>query len=667
MEKIIERINTLTNLLRQYNYEYYVLDNPTVEDVYYDSLMKELEHLEALYPEYKKADSPTQKVGDYLQTELKEIIHEVPMMSLSNAFSYDELKEFDERIRKVTNSHTYTVELKIDGIASTAKYENGLLVLGATRGNGVQGENITENMITVKTLPKVLTKHIDCEVRGEVYMSKAVFKALNKQKEENNETLFANPRNAAGGSLRQLDANITKQRSLDQFAYTLVNPENYNIKSQSEALAYLKELGFNVNPNVSHCKNIEEVIAFIEKYKEERKNLPYETDGMVIKVDEFALYDEIGYTAKAPKWAIAYKFPAEIVTTRLKDIIFTVGRTGVIKPNAVLEPVYIAGTTVSRATLNNENFILSRDIRIGDMVRVRKAGEIIPEVIDVDMKHRDPSAASFTMPTTCPECHMPLSKKKEDAEHYCTNPECGARILEGITHYASRVAMDIDGLGEKQIEVLNSYGYIKDIADIYLLENYKNELTKIDGFGEIRVKKLIEAINNSKNNTLDKFIFGLGIRHIGAKTAKTLIKKYHSIDELKDALYDDLVKMKDIGEIVAESIVLYFKNPLHIELIKKLKDLGVNPINNDTDLTVQLFKDQSIVLTGKLEKFTREQATVAIEKLGGNASSSVTKKTSFVVAGEAAGSKLQKANSLGIKVINEDEFIDLIKDYIDLK
>ncbi len=667
MEKVISRINTLTNLLRQYNYEYYVLDNPTVEDVYYDSLMKELEELERLYPEYKKDDSPTQKVGDYLQTELKEIHHEVPMMSLSNAFSYDELKEFDEKIKKITSNYTYTVELKIDGIASSVKYEKGLLVLGATRGNGIVGENITENMITIKSLPKVLSKHLDLEVRGEVYMSKAVFNQLNKQKELNNETLFANPRNAAGGSLRQLDPNITKERNLDQFAYTIVNPEKYNIFSQSASLKYLKELGFSVNPNVRHCKDINEVIEFIEIYKDERKNLPYETDGMVIKVDEFNLYDEIGYTAKAPKWAIAYKFPAEIVTTRLKDIIFTVGRTGVIKPNAVLDPVYVAGTTVSRATLNNENFILSRDIRIGDMVRVRKAGEIIPEVVDVDMKHRQSDAIPFKMPNTCPECHMPIYKKDSEAEYFCTNPECGGRILESIVHYASRVAMDIDGLGEKQIETLNSYGYIKDIADIYLLENYQNEITKIDGFGKLRVQNLINAINNSKNNTLDKFIFGLGIRHIGAKTAKTLIKKYHSIDELKNASYDDLTNLKDIGEIVAESIVDYFNNPLHIELINKLKSLGVNPINNDINLSVQIFKDQSIVLTGKLEKFTREQASSAIEKLGGNASSSVTKKTSFVVAGEAAGSKLQKAQQLNIKVLTEDEFIELIKDYIDLE
>ena len=665
MEKVKSRIQELTNMLRQYNYEYYVLDNPTVEDVYYDSLMKELEALEKDYPEYKSADSPTQKVGDYLQTDLKEVIHKTPMLSLANAFSYDELREFDEKISKVVNNYTYVVELKIDGIAGSITYENGLLVLGATRGNGTIGENITENMLTIRSLPKILSQHVDIEVRGEVYMTKEVFKKLNEEREKNNEQLLANPRNAAGGSLRQLDPKITKQRKLDQFAYTIVNPEKYNINSQYAALNYLSELGFSVNPNVKHCRNIEEVIEFIEQYKELRKELPYETDGMVIKVNEFELYEEIGYTVKVPKWAIAYKFPAEIVTTRLKDIIFTVGRTGIITPNAVLDPVYIAGTTVSRATLNNENFIISRDIRIGDMVRVRKAGEIIPEVVSVDLTHRNPNSLPFKMIEFCPECHQRIYKKDKDAEHYCHNPECGGRVLETIIHYASRVAMDIDGLGEKQIELLNSLGYIKNIADIYRLENYKKELVNIDGFGELRVSNLINAINNSKKNTLDKFIFGLGIRFVGAKKAKTLIKKYHSIAELKNANYEDLVVMKDIGEAVASSILEYFQNENNINLIEELKKLGVNPINNEADLGIKLFDQMSIVLTGKLEKFSRDEAAEIIERLGGQATSSVSKSTSLVVAGEKAGSKLTKANALGIKVINEDEFIEMVKDYID--
>lgn len=665
MEQAKKRIQELTNLLRQYNYEYYVLDNPTVEDVYYDSLMKELEALEKDYPELKSNDSPTQKVGDYLQTDLKEVIHKTPMLSLANAFSYDELREFDEKISKVASNYTYVVELKIDGIAGSITYENGLLVLGATRGNGTKGENITENMITIRSLPKVLSKHVDIEVRGEVYMTKEVFSKLNEEREKNNEQLFANPRNAAGGSLRQLDPKITKQRKLDQFSYTIVNPEKYNINSQYDALNYLKELGFSVNPNVAHCKNIEEVIDFIEIYKEKRKTLPYETDGMVIKVNEFDLYEEIGYTVKVPKWAIAYKFPAEIVTTKLKDIIFTVGRTGIITPNAVLDPVYIAGTTVSRATLNNENFILSRDIRIGDMVRVRKAGEIIPEVVDVDLTHRDPNSKPFKMIEYCPECHQRIYKKDKDAEHYCHNPECGGRVLESIIHYASRVAMDIDGLGEKQIELLSTLGYIKNIADIYRLEKYKKELVNIDGFGDLRVSNLINAINNSKNNTLDKFIFGLGIRFVGAKKAKTLIKKYRSIDELKKAEYSDLVVMKDIGEAVASSIIEYFQNENNLKLIEELKSLGVNPINNEVDLGIKLFDQMSIVLTGKLEKYSRDEAAEIIERLGGQATSSVSKSTSLVVAGEKAGSKLTKAQNLGIKVINEDEFIEMVKDYID--
>lgn len=666
LEDIKKRIDYLTNTLRQYNYEYYVLDNPTVEDVYYDSLMRELEGLEKAYPNFAHQDSPTKTVGAYLQTTLKEIHHRYPMLSLANAFSFDELREFDERIKKVASEYSYVVELKIDGIASAAHYENGLLTLGATRGNGTIGENITENMLTISSLPKVLNQHLSLEIRGEVYMKKSVFNALNEQRAKDNLELFANPRNAAGGSLRQLDSNITKTRRLDQFSYTLVSPKKYNVNSQIDALEMLKSLGFSVNPHVRHCQTIEEVIAFIEEYNLKRKELDYETDGIVIKVNEFDLYEEIGYTAKVPKWAIAYKFPAEIVSTRLRDIIFTVGRTGIITPNAVLDPVYIAGTTVSRATLNNENFVISRDIRIGDMVRVRKAGEIIPEVVDVDLKYREPNAKPFEMPKNCPECHQPIYKKENEAEHYCHNEECGGRILEGIIHYASRVAMDIDGLGKKQIELLYSLGYIKDIADIYLLKNYQDEIKNIDGFGDLRIKNLLKAIEDSKKNSLDKFIFGLGIRFVGAKTAKTLIKKYHNIAELAVADYDDLVAMKDIGEVVAKSIKEYFANQNHQELIQKLKNLNVDPFSQETELSVQLFNNQSIVLTGKLEKLSREEATMIIEKLGGVATSSVTKKTSLVVAGEKAGSKLDKAQQLNIKIIDEATFIEMIKEFIEI-
>lgn len=660
---IKERITYLTNLLNRYNYEYYVLDNPTVTDLEYDSLMKELEALEKEYPMLALDNSPTKKVGDFLKLDLEEIKHINPMMSLANAFSYDELREFDYKIEKTIGKKVaYTCELKIDGIASTIHYEKGLLTLGATRGNGVTGENITKNVLTISVLPKLLKDDLDLEVRGEVYMSKLVFEELNDKRLSEGLEPFANPRNAAGGSLRQLDANITKERKLEHFAYTLVNPENYDIHSQSKVMEFLIKQGFNVNPYYKKCSSIEEVIEYIEYFKDERKNLPYETDGIVIKVDDLDLYEEIGYTVKVPKWAIAYKFPAEIAVTKLRDIIFTVGRTGKIIPNAVMDPVIISGSTVSRATLNNEDFIVERDIRIGDYVRVRKAGEIIPEVVEVDFSRRDENTKVFEMITNCPICNEPLIRKESEAAHYCLNPDCGGKILEQIIHYASRVAMDIEGLGEKQLETFYDLGYVRDIADIYELKNYKYELTKLDGMGDLRVSNLLNAIEESKKNTLDKFIFGLGIRFIGAKASKNLAKRYHSIDELKQVTLEELLMIPDVGTVMAESIVEYFKNPKNLALIERLKQLGVNPlVEEKTELKEQIFKDKTIVLTGKLEKFTREEATLLIESLGGRASSSVTKKTTFVVAGADAGSKKQKAIDLGIPILTEDEFLDMTK------
>lgn len=661
MNEIRERIKYLVNILNQYNYEYYILDNPTVDDVMYDSLMRELEALEQKYPEEVLPNTPTKKVGDFLKTDLEEIVHENPMLSLANAFSYDELREFDERIRKVVSNFTYTVELKIDGIASSAHYEDGLLTLGATRGNGVIGENITKNMLMIRTLPKVLSKHLSMEVRGEVYMAKDVFNELNEQKQKENAPLFANPRNAAGGSLRQLDPNITKMRKLDHFAYTLVNPSNYGMTTQSDTLKFLKSLGFNVNPHYRHVKDIEGVINYLEEYKDKRKTLNYETDGVVIKVNEFDLYDLIGYTVKVPKWAIAYKFPAQIVTTKLKDIIFTVGRTGIITPNAILDPVYVGGTMVSRATLNNEDFITSRDLRIGDYVKVRKAGEIIPEVVEVDFDRRNPDATPFVMPLVCPVCGSKLEKAPNEAEHYCKNPECGGRLLEGIIHFASRVAMDIDGLGDKQIEQLFALGFIKDIGDIYLLKNYKEELLSIERFGIKKIENLMNAIENSKQNSLDKFIFGLGIRHVGAKASKNLMKYYHSIDELMSAKKEDLTTIDDIGSIMAESIVNYFQNPKNIALINKLKSLGVDPQVKEIS-TNNKFLGYTFVLTGTLPTLSRDEASKMIEDAGGKTSSSVSRKTSFVLAGEEAGSKLTKAKELGIKIIDEETFIKMLNE-----
>ena len=660
--KAKERITYLTNLLNQYNYEYYVLDNPTATDLEYDSLMKELEALEKEYPELVLPNTPTQKVGAFLKLDLDTITHKNQMMSLANAFSYDELREFDERIEKTIGTKvSYTCELKIDGIASTVHYQNGLLVLGATRGNGVTGENITKNMLTIDVLPKVLKDYLDLEVRGEVYMSKAIFEKLNDERTSLGLALFANPRNAAGGSLRQLDAEVTKQRQLEHFAYTLVNPEKYDIHYQSDVMKFLKEQGFNVNPYYQKCETIEDVIKYIEYFKDKRKALPYETDGIVIKVDNLDLYEEIGYTVKVPKWAIAYKFPAEIVVTKLRDIMFTVGRTGKIIPNAIMDPVIISGSTVSRATLNNEDFILSRDIRIGDYVKVRKAGEIIPEVVEVEFSRRNIDTKPFEMIKECPICGSNLTRKPGDADHYCLNPECGGKKLEQIIHYASRVAMDIDGLGEKQLETFYDLGYVLDVADIYQLGNYRFELMNLDGMGNTRINNLLNAIEESKNNTLDKFIFGLGIRHIGAKASKNLVKKYKNIDELSKAEFDDLINIPDIGDIMAESIIEYFKNPKNMALIERLKNLGVNPQAKENVETRQLFEGQTIVLTGKLEKFTREEATLLIESLGGRASSSVTKKTNFVVAGSDAGSKKQKAIELNIPILTEEEFLELTK------
>ncbi len=657
------QIKHLVDTLNQYGYEYYVLDRPTVTDLEYDSLLRQLVQLEQEYPNEILPNSPTQKVGDYLQLDLDAIEHTHPMLSLANAFSYDELREFDERIYKsIKRAVTYTCELKIDGIASTAHYDNGLLTLGATRGNGLIGENITKNMLQIASLPKVLNEHLSMEVRGEVYMRKDVFESINKEREKIGEYLFANPRNAAGGSLRQLDASITKKRRLDQFAYTLVNPERYDIHYQSDVMTFLTKMGFSVNPYYEKCQNIDEVIAYVERFATKRKELPYETDGIVIKVNELDWYDEIGYTVKVPKWAIAYKFPAVIATTKLRDIIFTVGRTGMITPNAVMDPVIIAGTTVSRATLNNEDFIVSRDIRIGDYVNVRKAGEIIPEVVSVDLKRREADLKPFQMITHCPECGQLLVKKDTEADHYCVNSECGGRCLEQIIHFASRVAMDIDGLGEKQIEQLYDLGYLKNIVDIYHLKEYKLELVNLERFGPTKVNNLLKAIENSKNNTLDKLIFGLGIRFVGSKASKNLAKKYATMADLAAACYDELLSINDIGEVMARSIVDYFNNEKNLAIIHDLKAVGIDPISKTESNNNQIFANKSIVLTGKLEMLTREEATALIEKYGGRASSSVSKKTDFVVAGSDAGSKLTKANELGVKVISEDAFLAQIEE-----
>lgn len=652
------RIEELTLKLNQYNEEYYLYNSPSVSDYEYDSLLRELELLENEYPMYALENSPTKKVGDDLSDNLEQIVYDTPMLSLANAFSEKEMREFDERIKNFNVEPTYICELKIDGISSSSNFKNGLFYLGATRGNGQIGENITANMKTVRSLPLKLNKNIDVEVRGEVYMLKSVFDEINTNRVKENEEPFKNPRNATGGSLKQLDSNITKSRKLDLFAYTLVNAEKYGITNQKDALEFIKDLGFTINPNYKYCNNIDEVIEYIEYWKDRRKDLDYETDGVVIKVNDFYKQKLIGTTTKSPRWAIAYKFPALEVETKLLDIKFTVGRTGNITPNAVLNPVMIAGSLVQRATLNNEDFIITRDIRIGDIVSVRKAGEIIPEVVRVIKTKRTEELEEFKMIEYCPVCNQKLIRAKDEAVHYCVNKECPGRKKANIIYFASKVAMDIETLGEKLVSMLFDMGYLDKITDIYRLKDKKDELLKIDGLGEKSVNVLLENIEKSKQNSLSKVITSLGIRFVGGKIAKTLCKRFKSFDEFLNAKEEDFLSVKDIGLQTTLSLVNYFSE--NRQLIEELISLGINPIEKDNNIS-KLFLGKTFVLTGKLETLTREKATEIIEQHGGSVSNSVSKNTSFVLLGSDPGSKYEKAIKLNIKIITEKEFIDLIK------
>jgi DNA ligase (NAD+) len=651
---IKNRITELIKIINQANYDYHTLDQPRISDQAYDAFFKELVELETKYPEYKELDSPTHKVGGVVLDGFEKVTHQVPMMSLSNVFNEEELRQFDERIRKVVSQFTYVSELKIDGLAVSLVYEKGYFKRAATRGNGLVGEDITQNAKTIKSIPLKLNEDIDIEVRGEIYMPHQSFKKANEERLENNEPLFANPRNAAAGTIRQLDSKIVSKRQLDCFIYTIVNQKDY-VDNQKRALDYLRQLGFKVNPYDKHLRSIDDLVLEINNYDTLRKNLPYDTDGVVIKVNEFDLYDKIGLTAKSPKWATAYKFQAEQVETILKDITFQIGRTGVVTPVAELEPVIVSGSKVSRATLHNEDYILSKDIRIHDTVLVHKAGEIIPEVIEVVLSKRK-NQEKFVMIETCPVCHEPLTRKQGEADYYCTNPTCPGKNVNSLIHFASRVAMDIDTLGEKVVETLHELGFLNTIADIYLLKNYQDEIKELPGFGDKKVDKLVEAIEQSKKQPLDKLLFGLGIKHVGAKVAKTLVKHYPSIDLLKAATYEDLNQIKDIGEMIAQSIVSYFSTEQNLELIESLKNIGLNMHYEQDNKVEHMFNDKTFVLTGKLELYTRDEAASIIEKLGGRVSSSVSVKTDFVLAGEDAGSKLKKANELGVKVIDEQTF-----------
>lgn len=660
-----KEIKELRALLDQYNYEYYVLDNPSVPDAEYDRLMQRLKELEEMFPQLITADSPTQRVGGKALDFFEKVEHDIPMLSLGNAFNEQDLREFDRRVKQgAGEEYSYVCELKIDGLAVSLRYENGTFVQGSTRGDGYIGEDITSNLRTIRSIPLKLKENISIEVRGEAYMPKKSFEQLNQLREENGEDLFANPRNAAAGSLRQLDPRIAASRNLDIFLYNVANPDDLGIDYHSDALDYLDQLGLKTNKERKKCKTIEEVFQYIQYWTENRSTLPYEIDGIVIKVDSFKQQAELGNTAKSPRWAIAYKFPAEEVVTKLIDIELNVGRTGVVTPTAILEPVRVAGTTVQRATLHNEDFIREKNIKLGDQVVIKKAGDIIPEVVKVVEERRTGEEKDFKMPTHCPECDNELVRLDEEVALRCINPKCPAQIREGLIHFVSRDAMNIDGLGEKVISQLFSNGLIHDVADIYKLK--WEQLIILERMGEKSVNNLLNAIEASKENSLEKLIFGLGIRHVGAKAAKTLAMHFETMDNLAQATYEDLVAINEIGEKMANSIVTYFSQEKVKELLQELKDAGVNMTYLGTKLadieeSQSFFAGKTIVLTGKLEQLTRNEAKEKIESLGGKVAGSVSKKTDLVIAGADAGSKLSKAQSLGIVIWNEDMLIEELR------
>ena len=664
MEEKKKRIAELVEIINKASYEYYLNDNPSITDQEYDDYYSELLRLEEAYPELKREDSPTIRVGGEALSKFEKVEHRTPMLSFDDIFNEDEIIAFDERIRKSINNPTYTVEPKMDGLSGSLIYEKGLLVRVATRGNGLVGENITANGKTIKSIPLRLKKDIDIEVRGEIYMSKASFEKANKEREANGEALFANPRNAAAGSVRQLDSKITAKRNLDFMAYFIPNPKDYGIKTQEESLKFLRELGFVTNYKLNTtASNAEEIIKDIKALGEIRRSLPYEIDGVVLKVNNLEDEDRLGYTARVPRWGIAYKFPAEEVLTTLKEIKFTVGRTGKITPNAIFSPVHVAGSLISKATLHNEDYCITKDVRVGDTISIRKAGDVIPEVVRVLKERRNGTEKEFQMLEYCPICHTKIVRKDTEADYYCPNGMCPARKIENIIHFASREAMNIDGLGESIIEDLYNENFITNITDIYDIDKYEEELMNLEGYGKKKIDNLKSAIKNSKNNSLERLIFGLGIRNVGAKTAKVLAKYYKTLDNLMTASYEELVNISDIGDIIAKSIISYFSNEDNKNIITKLKQLGVNTtyINNSGYEEKDEFKGKTFVLTGSLVNITRDKASEIIESLGGKVSSSVSSKTSVVVVGDSPGSKYDKALALGIPIWQEDEFLDKIE------
>ena len=658
-----ERMNELIEIINEADYNYHTLDNPTITDQEYDKYLRELIEIEELHPDWVRDDSPTHHAGGKIIEGFTKVTHKIPMMSLSDVFSESEVIAFDERIKKEGINPEYVCELKIDGLSVSLLYENGKLVRAATRGDGTVGEDITHNAKTIKVIPLKLKENVDIEVRGEIFMNKSTLEKLNDERKKKNQPLLQNCRNAAAGSIRQLDSKIAAERKLDNFIYHLPNPLDYNLNTHQEALDYMKKLGFKTNYNNNFlAKDINEVIAYIEKKGEERESLPYDIDGVVIKVNDIRQQQKLGSTAKYPKWATAYKFPAAEVLTKLTDIIFTVGRTGQITPNAVLEPVIVSGSTISRATLHNEDYIKEKDLKIGDIVSIRKAGDVIPEVVEVKKERRTGKEKEFEMITNCPMCNTPLIKKEGQVDYYCPNKKCPARSIEELIHFASRDAMNIDGLGDRIMEDFYNFHFIATVADIYSLKNHEQDLIRLEGYGDKSVANLLNAIEESKKNSLEKLLFGLGILHVGAKTAKLLAKHYKNIESLMNATEEELTLIPDIGNVIAKSVVDYFNDPNRKGIVEELMDIGVNTKYLGGEVTSNSeFEGKTFVLTGSLTLFTREEATAIIESLGGKTSSSVSKKTSAVIVGENPGSKYEKAKQLGIPIWTEEDFKEKTK------
>ena len=659
MNDIEQKMEELINIINKASNEYYVDDNPSITDQEYDDYYRQLLTLEEKYPKLKKEASPTLRVGGKVLEKFEKVKHETPMLSFDDIFNEDEIVSFDERIRKTCPNAIYTLEPKMDGLSGSLLYEKGILKRAATRGDGLIGENITDNVKTIKSVPLKLNKEIDIEVRGEIYMSKKSFEDCNKEKEKRGENLFANPRNAAAGSVRQLDSKVAAKRNLDFMAYFLPNPSKYGIKTQSEALDFLKELGFKTNYKLNGiAKNVNDIISYIDDLSIKRDSLPFEIDGVVLKVNNLDDEEELGFTQRVPRWGIAYKFPAKEVLTKLKEIKFTVGRTGKITPNAIFSPVHVAGSIVSKATLHNEDYCLDKDVRVGDIISIRKAGDVIPEVVEVKKERRIGSEIPFKMIENCPMCGMILEKK--DANYFCTNKLCPARKIEALIHFVSRDTMNIEGLGERIIEDFYNMKFINSISDIYKLYEHKEDLIELEGFGEKSVNNLLSSIEHSKENSLEKVLFALGIRHIGKKTAKVLAKKYKNIDNLINASLDELTNINDIGEIIAKSIRKYLDNKDNIKLINELKEVGLNFSYNEGETNDKL-DGMTFVLTGTLEKYKREELTKLLEDKGAKVTSSVTKKTTGVIVGDKPGSKYDKALKLGITIYKEEDIEKLIK------